>query len=476
MAQDSDNRPDQRIQTYIEAAQRMGQRDFDVEISTGPLDDIGQLGASLEELAQRLNDWYEQLHKLDEITLRANSGLLLSEILEHIYNEFQAVIPYDRIGVSFIVNNGRTVRAQWAKSDYDGELKLDAGYEASLAGSSLQTIVHTGQPRIINDLVAYLAQKPESESTRLVVEEGVRSSLTCPLVANGVPVGFIFFSSNQSYTYADAHVEIFKQIAGQVSVIVEKGKLVTELANQKAEIERQYQELRRLTDLKNRFLGMAAHDLRSPIVAIDMGLQVLMQSGDGLSPAERELTLHDLSDQARYMLALLDDLLTVTEIESGKLVVIPRAVVVHDFLDEIVTRHTRIATQKGTHVTLDVADSGVVMADPRRLRQAIDNLISNAVKYSPPDSEVYVSGRRVEEGWEFSVQDWGPGIMPEDRERLFQAFGRLSAQPTGGEVSVGLGLAITRRIVEAHGGTIGVESDVGEGSLFWFCLPDERED
>ena len=101
----------------------------------------------------------------------------------------------------------------------------------------------------------------------------------------------------------------------------------------------------------------------------------------------------------------------------------------------------------------------------------MDNLISNAIKFSPAASTVYIRAKPIEEGWRLEVQDQGPGLSDEDKQRLFQHFARLSARPTGGEQSTGLGLAITRRIVEAHGGTIGVNSTPGKGATFWVKLP-----
>jgi signal transduction histidine kinase len=106
------------------------------------------------------------------------------------------------------------------------------------------------------------------------------------------------------------------------------------------------------------------------------------------------------------------------------------------------------------------------------LRQVVDNLISNAVKYSPPGSRVTVTVETSgDSGWRINVADEGPGITPADRKKLFKDFARLSARPTGGEKSIGLGLAISRRVVEAHGGKIGVDSEPGRGANFWFTLP-----
>jgi signal transduction histidine kinase len=170
-------------------------------------------------------------------------------------------------------------------------------------------------------------------------------------------------------------------------------------------------------------------------------------------------------------LILVADLLDVTQIETGKLELKPTSVDVADFLAEAVQRQAQIATAKGTNVILQPVPAGQMWADPIRLRQVIDNLISNAVKFSPPGSAVTVSAECSHHHWVINIADEGPGITEADRQYLFQDFARLSARPTGGEESTGLGLAISRRVVEAHGGQIGVDTEPGHGSNFWFTLP-----
>jgi signal transduction histidine kinase len=463
---------DKRIPLYVEAIRRLSRSEYDLAVPVGS-DEIGRLGEALCDLARVLESRDREAQKLDQITTRINAGLLLDDILENVYYDFRGTVPYNRIGFSLIENDGQTVRARWAKTDQP-EVKLTTGYVAPLEGSSLQTILATGRPRILNDLAEYLERKPDSESTRLIVAEGIRSSLTCPLVANGVPVGFMFFSSVQPNTYADVHVETFLRIAGQLSVIVEKGRLVSELSEQKAAVERQNEELRRLNDLKNTFLGIAAHDLRNPIGAIQTSVDLLMDPTPGISDEDRASLLERMGQHTRHMLALLDDLLEVTQIESGKLSLNLRPTDLCDFLDDAVRQHAMLAARKDTRVLLQAVPEGQVMVDPLRLRQVVDNLISNAVKFSPPGSTVRVSAERILAGWQVNVQDEGPGITEQDRNRLFQDFARLSAKPTGGEKSTGLGLAISRRVVEAHGGRIGVNSEPGQGATFWFTLPDQE--
>lgn len=462
---------DERIYHYIEAAEQMLQGQFNIEVPVVPADDeLGHLGLALRRLASGLEVRYREIQKINEITARINSGLLLDEILDGVYEDFREFIPYERIGFSLLEDDGRIVRARWARSSLP-EIQLHQGYAAPMKGSSLQVILETREPRIINDLVAYLEAKPHSNSTRLIVEEGIRSSLTCPLIANSVPVGFLFFSSVNPNTYDHVHVDTFKAIANQLSVIVEKGRLVSELAEQKESIERKNEELQYLNEMKNRFLGMAAHDLRNPIGNIYTATNLMLLPEMDFSPEERQRFLSDIFEQTVYMLGLLDDLLDISQIESGNVNLLKEPISGRAFLEDVIARHNKLASAKDTHVALDVAAEGDIMADRLRLRQIMDNLLSNAVKFSPPGSTIRVRAFNTPSRWRIEVQDQGPGITPTDRARLFQDFARLSAQPTGDEKSIGLGLAITRRVVEAHGGKIGVDSEPGHGATFWFTLP-----
>ena len=247
--------------------------------------------------------------------------------------------------------------------------------------------------------------------------------------------------------------------------------LQRELAKKNAEQEALNRELQRLNELKNTFLGMAAHDLRGPLANIKLAAGFLLESTDFQLNADYRQLLEDIVSQARYMLVLVADLLDVTQIETGKLELKCTSVDVADFLTEAVQRQAQIATAKGTNVLLRPVPAGQMWADPIRLRQVIDSLISNAVKFSPPGSTVLVSADHTPRHWRLNVEDEGPGITQEDRQYLFQDFARLSARPTGGEASTGLGLAISRRVVEAHGGQIGVDTIPGQGSNFWFTLP-----
>ncbi len=219
---------DSRVSLYRQAAEALRRGQFDVAIPIGTSDEVAELGQALRALANTLKAQSEQTAILAKITQRVNEGLLIGEVLDHVYENFFSLIPYDRIGLSLLEEGRAVVRAHWVRSEAT-EIKLPLGYSARLSGSSLEDIIHTGRPRILNDLESYLEEHPGSDSTRRIVAEGMRSSLTCPLVVKGQPVGFIFFSSMKKNAYEEVHQELFLKIADQLALTLEKGRIYQEL-------------------------------------------------------------------------------------------------------------------------------------------------------------------------------------------------------------------------------------------------------
>lgn len=223
---------------------------------------------------------------------------------------------------------------------------------------------------------------------------------------------------------------------------------------------------------KNRFLGMCAHDLRSPLASI-RGLAEFLQDpmmGE-LSADQRDLAA-TIQTTAQSMLQLVNELLDVATIEAGELRVERQP---SDFV-ELITKSVYLANldaaRKNTRIEItDAAPAGPIDLDPNKIRQVLANLLSNAVKYSPPGSVIRVSFSGTATSQTFTVLDQGPGIPEGERDQLFKDFGRLSTKPTGGEKSTGLGLAICRKIVAAHQGSITAENHPAGGCAFRVTLP-----
>jgi len=232
---------DPRIRKLRDAVAVLQAGRFDVDTAVGE-DEVGQLGLAIGELGRAFECRVRVSDALALVAQQVNTGLTLDEVCGSVYESLRSLIPYDRIGVSFLEDGGRVVRAHWARAE-DGPIRLDRGYSARLQGSSLERIVATGEARILDDLEAYLAEHPTSESTRLLVEEGIRSSLTCPLTAMGMRVGFIFFSSRRKHAYRDEHRATFHHVAVQLSLAIEKSRLYESLLAANRELEHARSEL-----------------------------------------------------------------------------------------------------------------------------------------------------------------------------------------------------------------------------------------
>lgn len=230
-------------------------------------------------------------------------------------------------------------------------------------------------------------------------------------------------------------------------------------------------EAKKLERLKSEFIAGVSHELRSPLTIIRGYSQILERALDDYEELRYYATT--ISEESRHLTRLVDDLLDFSRIETGRL----RLSLEWCDLATIVAETAR--TYEGyaqRHVIRTELPAGPVIAraDPARVRQVLTNLINNAIKYSPEGSPIMIrlstSERQRQQIAEIRVRDQGPGIAPEHQKRIFERFYRVNPSPAGGE-GIGLGLAICKAIVEGHGGEIGVVSEVGRGSEFYFTLP-----
>ena len=230
--------------------------------------------------------------------------------------------------------------------------------------------------------------------------------------------------------------------------------------------------LEELSEFKSRMLGIAAHDLRSPLGTI-VGYADMIAFE---TPNQRNI--HESTDAiqrvATRMLALIEDLLGRAALESREMELDRRRVDLCKLVRDAVAEFESPAREKSQSISLSLPARVMVSVDPVRFRAVLDNLISNAVKYTPVGGRIQVSIHELAEGTQVRVADSGPGFTEEDRDGLFQPFQRLSAQPTGEESSTGLGLSIVKQIVDLHAGEIRVESEPGAGATFIVTLAAEE--
>ncbi len=248
-------------------------------------------------------------------------------------------------------------------------------------------------------------------------------------------------------------------------------KVNRELADSQARLLERNARLEQLNLQKNVWLGMAAHDMRNPLSIIIGYTQFLQQAPEDLGSDANQL-LSVVESSARFMLTLIEDILDVSTLESGQLSLSLEEYDVAQLVAGAVSRNGPLARDKGTSLLLTSPNEPLrCHVDASKLDQVLNNLLTNAIKYSPPNTSVQVQLRAMKGRAIVRVTDQGPGIPQEEQSKLFQPFGRTSVRTTGGEKSTGLGLAIARRIVEGHAGSLGVDSEPGRGSTFWFSLP-----
>ena len=247
-----------------------------------------------------------------------------------------------------------------------------------------------------------------------------------------------------------------------------------ELAMALGELDEKSRELETVSRHKSEFLANMSHELRTPLNAIIGFSQVLRERLFGEVNEKQAEYLDDIVSSGNHLLALINDILDLSKVEAGQIELVLAPFSLREALEQGVVMIREQATNDGVHIGISAAaDVDVVTGDERRIRQVIFNLLSNAVKFTPAGGAVDVRATQVNGEVRVSVADTGPGIAPEDHKRIFDEFQQTEAGIEQRE-GTGLGLALSKRLVELHGGRIWVESKFGKGSTFVFALPARR--
>jgi two-component system, sensor histidine kinase and response regulator len=237
---------------------------------------------------------------------------------------------------------------------------------------------------------------------------------------------------------------------------------------------KEFAALKEIDEIKDKFLQITAHDLKSPLGTISMGIQILEDAVPqvvGVVP-EYERIIQMMSYASNVMQTIVNDYLDLQALKTGRLELDVQTVPLNMHVTAVVDNLRHYAENKG--ITLQAELDPILptcTGDPDRLAQVINNLVNNAIKFSPRGASVFVRTKGLDSKLRVEVKDSGPGIPPQEIPLLFEEFSRLSNRPTGGEKSSGVGLAISKSLIEAHHGQIGVETAVGQGSTFWVELP-----
>ncbi|MBN1446913.1 MAG: response regulator [Bacteroidetes bacterium] len=289
-------------------------------------------------------------------------------------------------------------------------------------------------------------------------------------------MGIEIYFANKKHYLTSERIQIIDLLLSTYENAVEKNaeleKMNKKLRMMQEELEKNNDQLKLLNEQKNMLLGMAAHDLRNPLYLIEGYSDFLVKDkSENLSDEQRTI-LSAIQSSSAFMVQMINDLLDVHKIETGKLDLNLEKHTFQSVLDAVLERLAYSAEKKGVEIDITRPDTlPEFLFDAARIEQVVSNLVDNAIKFSFTGAIVEIRYQFSEEEMVFSVRDHGPGIPEKEIDRLFKPFSTTSVKPTGNERSTGLGLAIARNIIDRHGGRIWVESEEGKGSIFSFSLP-----
>jgi signal transduction histidine kinase len=400
----------------------------------------------------------KELGVLHEVNRRVAAGRSIEELIEYVFGAIRPSRPTDRLSLSLVEEGGLRIVSRCTAADYEPVL-LAPGYAADLRHSSLQAVIERGVPRIIGDLRAYLDAHPDSAATRLILKEGVRSSLTCPLSVDDRNVGVLFWSSRRPDAYDERSVRIHQAFAERLSQAVEKAHRIEQLEA----ANRAYSEM----------LGFVAHELKSPIAGLVSEAQLLAGGYVGeLEPAQRT-RVERMIGRGQDLLGLVREYLDLARIEGGlQAEIVPVADFAADVIEPAVEVVEPEMERAGMHLERRFpAEAPAAECDPGLMRIACVNLLGNAVKYGRQGGKVRVTLVAQDDRLSASVWNEGPGFPPDQRSRLFKKFSRLRAPELSKRKGTGVGLYTCWRIVQLHGGRITAHSEPGNWAEFEIDIP-----
>ena len=356
-------------------------------------------GLSLEEFTP------QERNILEFINQKVAAGNNLEEIIGFIFENTRDLFPCDRIGIAFMEEDGNRLSLYHVIADYE-PVFLSSGYSADIRGSSLASIFNQGYPRIINDLQAYGREHTDSESTRLLLKEGILSSMTCPLKVEGRLAGVLFRSSKKANAYNDHMIRLQLSINERLGQAVEKAYRIEQLT----EAIHSYMEM----------LGFVSHELKSPLASMITVAKTLTAGYYGPLAEKQKEMIERMIRKAEYLHNLSTEYLNLSRFESGMMQLRVREV---DYLSMIIMPQMELLMpqieEKRMRVEKDMPEGPILInCDPELLKIVVVNLLGNAVKYGDDGGEIRLSVRERDDKLITTVWNQGPGFSEEGRKRL----------------------------------------------------------
>ena len=406
--------------------------------------------------AERLRDELGRRVDVLEATSRAaralSSSLELDAAFAAFAQELRGLLPFDRAAIVLVEGGAARVIATAGVGADD---HLPPGSLIGVSDSVLEQVIGEGRT-VYREDIAELRYPGEEDLLAL----GVRSRVLAPLQLGGRSIGALAISRTEPSSFSQVEIDLVTLLGRLVATTVQN---LRTYEAERATVE----ELRRLSALRADFVSLVSHELRTPMAAVIGSARTLQHRWRELRPDQRESFLAVIADETTRLSALVGDVLDTSRIEAGTFgyafAEVDLANVVRDSVAAAGVGQDEVRLTSELPPALPA-----VRGDAERLRQLVDNLISNAIKYSDSGGEVHIEARADDGHVVVCVRDTGPGIAPEHQAQIFEKFGRVAGTDKPG---TGLGLFLSRSFAEAHGGSLAVDSAPGEGAVFTLTLP-----
>lgn len=402
--------------------------------------------------AREIQERERRIAAIHQVTRALTRSTSTVEILDQVFAEAQELFNADVVLVALQQDEGDAVKG-FAATGIDERVWKEFAFGAGDKRSSGAEAMRTQEIVEVNDFaVSRFSEGPLSK------EIGMVAAITAPLVFDGVSQGVLTFGYlHDTKSFSSEELMDARGLADEAALALARSRYL--------------ERLEKLDQEKDEFVSMVSHELRGPLTVIKGWISMILEGALGdLEEKQREyLTISQ--NNVERLFTLVEDLLTVSRAESGHLDIIPEELSLGRLVEEMATGIAAIAQER--EITLNVQvdpDLPRIQADPMRIEQVIANLISNALKFTPPGETVSIRIGAKDGGVITEISDTGAGIPASDQDRLFQKFFR-SSSGRGKIPGTGLGLAISKAIAEGHGGRVGFTSVEGEGSTFWLWLP-----